>query len=128
MKNKKVVIDRSLNKEELYTTYLSLLSSNYNVNRRLTDTEKYILVQFMLLDEPKFKYNRFSSVARKKIKEKVDYSSTYVNNYLLALKNKGYILYDEDKILTLAPIINNMLEAEKLEINFNFTLKNEEKN
>lgn len=125
MKNKKVVIDRNLNREELYTTYLSLLSSNYNIKKRLTDTEKYILVRFMLLDEPKFYYNRFSSVARKKIKQEENYSSTYMNNYINALKAKGYLLYDSDKILCLAPIINNVLDADKLEINFNFTLKNE---
>jgi len=118
----KAEINRKLGREEFYTTFITLLGVNYEPKKRLTETEKKIVVQFMLLNEPKFMYNRFSSAARKRVRESLDCSDIYLNTYIDILKKKGYVTYDADNILVLAPSLEKIFKATTLELSFKFEI------
>lgn len=58
------ILERTLTREDFYETFLIMLGSNYPKEKRLTENERKILVEFMKLTDEKFKYNRFGKIAK----------------------------------------------------------------
>lgn len=125
MNEKKIVIESKASRREFLNNFLKLLSITYPESKKLRNTEREVLIEFMMLPE-RFKYNRFSTDARKKVtvllgkEEKTKY---IVNNYLDILRSKGYITRDADDIMCLHPLLEKMIDVDVLELKFKFLVE-----
>lgn len=87
--------------------YFEILNSLASSEQCLTEKEIITLIEFLLLP-PKFDYQRFSSVAKHKVIESLDFqydwklSMNNLNNKLYAIIPKGAIRRDTDKVLYIA--------------------------
>lgn len=82
--------------------------------KRITSTEKDVLVAFFLLDPEKFRYHRFSRVAKKKVIELFEamgqtLTKENLNFKIYRLIDKGYLTRDEDNIVTLKGYLDDFL-------------------
>lgn len=81
----------------------------------LADTETRVLAEFLLLEE-KFKYNRFSKVAKRKVlerlEEKYDWklSPINLNTKIYSLISKDFLARDEDGIIFIKPYLIKMVQ------------------
>ena len=123
-KEKKVEIERSVDRKTLFDSFLKLLGTNYSIEQRLSDGEREVLVEFMALPD-KFKYNRFSTLGRKVVRESLKKSNTHLNRYIYFLEKKKFIYKDNDGIFCLATVLDKILNVDKLELNFKFLVKDE---
>lgn len=105
--------------------YLRLLSLLDNKSV-LTEAEATVLVEFLCLPE-KFKYMRFSLVAKKKVAESLGLSAVNVNNKLYSLIEKNYLKRDEDNIIYAKDFVNKFINNFKntFEINVKLECKEE---
>lgn len=125
MKEKKIVIERkNIDKKEFYHNFLKLLSTTYPNDKKLTNAEREVLVEFMLLPE-RFKYNRFSTDARKRVTTSLGKGANtkyIINNYLDILRTKKYLIKDADNIECLHPVLDKIIDLDGLELNFKFVI------
>ncbi len=82
--------------------------------KRITQTEKDVLIGFFLLDSQKFRYQRFSRLAKKKVIEIFTsmgqkLTKENLNFKLYRLIDKGYLIRDEDNIVELKEYLNDLL-------------------
>lgn len=136
MKSKLIRIPYSLERTQIVLKLLELLNQvQPNPEKRTTETENKLIAEFLLLPESKFKHQRFSLLAKKRVvqalKEKYGWavSRENMNNKIYTLIEKGIITRDEDNILYIAsPIVRSystLVEAldSKQEFNFVFSFK-----
>lgn len=102
---------------------LSLLSF---LHSPLTDTEALILKTFLCLP-PKFRYHRFSSIARKAVirilsEQGLRLTSANLNNRLYSLIDKKYLRRDEDKVIYTADFLEKILLIYNKNRSFNISL------
>lgn len=116
------VLERSLTRKDFYDTFLIMLGSNYPKERRLTENERKVLIEFMGLTDEKFKYNRFGRIAKDRVIETLKITKPNLERYIKDLKKKGYIEKDSDNINSLNRMINKLLEINELELNFKFKI------
>lgn len=98
--------------------YLLRFFNAVNPNRAIlmTDTEIMYLTEFLLLPE-KYKYNRFSKLAKKKVCEAlkeskgIEIAITSVNPKLYSLVDKGVIKRDDDGVMYIKDYILNAVLA-----------------
>jgi len=117
------ILERTLTREDFYETFLIMLGSNYPKEKRLTENERKILVEFMKLTDEKFKYNRFGQIAKNVIAEKMNINKPNLERYIQDLRKKGYIEKDADNISSLNKMLNRLLGVGELELNFKFKIK-----
>lgn len=128
MKNKGIKVNKTLDPKEFYTTYIDMLDWLYSdAETTLTNREKDVLVEFMLLED-KFKYNRFGTQARKKVQNKLEVSYSNLQRQLGVLKDKGYIYKDADGIDCLKETLNAMIGVDNLKLEFNFKIEDSDNN
>jgi len=116
------ILERTLTREDFYETFLIMLGSNYPKEKRLTENERKILVEFMKLTDEKFKYNRFGKIAKNVIAEKMNINKPNLERYIQDLRKKGYIEKDADNISSLNKMLNRLLGVGELELNFKFKI------
>ena len=116
------VLERTLTREEFYNTFFIMLGSNYPKEKRLTENERKVLIEFMKLTDEKFKYNRFGKIAKNKVLEALNIKLANLERYIKDLKKKGYIQKDQDNISSLNKMLNKILEVSELELNFKFKI------
>lgn len=114
------ILERSLSRENFYDTFLIMIGSNYPKEKRLTENERKVLIEFMKLKEEKFKYNRFGKIAKDRVQVSLDVTRPNLERYLKDLRSKGYIEKDMDNIHSLNKTLNRLLDINELEINFKF--------
>lgn len=114
------LIERQLTKEDMFNTFLIMLGANYPKEKRLTDGERKVVLEFMKLTEDKFRYNRFSNLAKKKVCEALGMNKPNLDRYLQDIRKKGYIEKDSDNIYSLNKMLNKLLEVKELELSFKF--------
>lgn len=87
--------------------YFEILNSVAPPEQCLTEKEILVLIEFLLLP-PKFDYQRFSSVAKHKIIESLEFQYDWVlsmnnlNNKLYAMIPKGALRRDTDGVMYIA--------------------------
>jgi len=114
------LIERQLKREDFYNTFFIMLGANYPKEKRLTDGERKVLVEFMKLTDEKFKYNRFSNVAKNKVCAEIGINKPNLDRYLQDIRKKGYIEKDIDNMHSLNKMLSKLLEVKELELNFKF--------
>lgn len=97
-----------------FLTIISMTMSHLPENR-MSPTEQKMLAYFLCLKYPKFKYQMFSSLARKKARAmaKEDgwiVSDVNMNTKLYSLVEKGYLYRDEDNIMHLHKVLMKALD------------------
>lgn len=96
--------------------YFEILNSLAPLEQCLTEKEILTLIEFILLP-PKFEYQRFSSVAKHKVIESLEFqydwelSSNNLNNKLYAMIPKGALRRDTDGVIYIADHILNGAKA-----------------
>jgi hypothetical protein len=122
-----IKINKKSNKKVFFTWFINLLEMSQSKEKKLTDMQREILIEFMALPE-KYKYDRFSTKARKKVVQIVqekynkNYVPTWIGTNITRIKNKGYIVLNEDENLDLAISLERILNVKDIEINFKFEI------
>lgn len=102
--------------KQIYRRLFCILNAFYdNDDKKLTNTEINLLVEFLLLPRKKFEYQPFSTLAKTKVMETAkEYgwilSRENVNNKLYALVTKGYLWKDEDGVMYWQPHIKQLID------------------
>lgn len=104
----------------MFNTFLIMLGANYPKEKRLTDGERKVILEFMKLTEDKFRYNRFSNLAKKRVCATLNMNKPNLDRYLQDIRKKGYIEKDADNIYSLNKMLNKLLEVKELELSFKF--------
>ena len=86
-----------LNEEDYFTTHLSII--NPMLPKQLTPKEIQVLGAFMSLKGDIASVDRFGTSCRKIVKSKLDLSDGGLGNYIKSLKDKGFILINEEDIM-----------------------------
>lgn len=120
-KPKMMKVPLKMKRRDLLIKLLEIL--NYlNPKADLTLAEITMLVEFILLPSHKFKYQRFSTLAKKRVQESLikhynwKVSRENLNNKIYSLIEKNVIWRDEDGVLYLSSIF--LASAEKALENF----------
>lgn len=120
-----------LTKREALFKLLEFISLAMPKQKRATKKEMTLLVDFFLLPE-KFKYHRFSSAARKRLRKTLKESGNglaveTINTYIYTLIKKEYLYRDEDRMIYTKPLIkkelDNLLESYKENKPYSINLK-----
>lgn len=106
------------NRREYVKTYLEIL--NVIIPEPLTDTEISLLVEFLSLPK-KFKYNIFSSSAKKYVEEQFKSRGEKMSNNNISVKlgkmvKKGVIIKEDYNLYSLPNFISKDLDTEEIEI------------
>lgn len=97
----KIPVDKD--KRQSTLKYLDVLNVFCPKEAKMHEAEMKVLVEILLLEE-RFKYNRFSTLARKKIRERLlqrydwEVSTANLNSKIYSLRDKGFIREDKDKV------------------------------
>lgn len=112
-----------LNKDEYYVKHLSIINPVLPV--QLTNKEILVLASFMCLPPSITEDDRFNSLARKKVMEKLNLSPGGLGNYLKSMIEKGFLRKSD---ITKRISINEVLvpEQNKQGYIFKIELKKEE--
>lgn len=95
-----------LSEKEFLSKYLQIVNVLLPEEQQLIPSEIELVIEFAILPEEKFKYQRFGSLAKNrvieafKLKDKI-YSKVNINNKLYSLIDKKFIIRDEDSIMYL---------------------------
>lgn len=81
--------------------YLEVTNMLLEPSQRLTLGEMELIAAIASLPEEKYKYQRFSTGAKRKVSEKLGISIANINNRVHALAKKEFLRRDEDKVLYL---------------------------
>lgn len=91
-----------LPKSEYYKKHLAIINPLLPV--QMTDKEVEVIAAFLDVESELGKYT-FSSLGRKKIREKLKLSHGGLSNYIRELKNKSFLVKDKDGELTILDIL-----------------------
>ncbi len=85
------------------------------VDNQLTDAEIQLLCLFMSLPQDKFRHQRFGKLAKKKVLELAsnnnwELSVINLNNKIYSMVTKGFLVRDEDGIITISNKIENAVK------------------
>lgn len=99
---------------ELYFKLINFVISDKD--KRLSNSEIRLLALFMSLDHKKFQYQRFSTLAKKKVLELAKaqgwkLTSINITNKLYSLILKEFLTRDEDNVIYVSPkIVKGVME------------------
>lgn len=93
-----------LSEKEFLSKYLQFCNLLLSTEQQLTDSEIKLVIEFLLLPDDKFAYQRFGSLAKRKVIESAaqqdwELTKININNKIYALRNKGFLRKDIDKVL-----------------------------
>ena len=114
-------------------TYFELIQFALPAQKKLSELEIKLLIIFLSLPE-KFKYHRFSTIAKNKAMEIAKeenwiLSRINVNNKIYSMIDKGVLRRDEDNVIYLNPalqkgvdkLLNRIENKEPMEVTFDIT-------
>lgn len=119
-----------LEDKEFIQKYLEVCNTLLPQNQKLVDSEMALIIEFMMLPDDKFAYQRFGALAKRKVMENAkannwNLSKINLNNKLYSLLEKGFLRRDEDKVIYLPKHIvnatNEFRKNKKFEIVVNFS-------
>jgi len=98
---------KTLNLKEFYKEYVGHISNTLPSHKKITSMELEVLTEFWILEGALAEVGRFSTPAKRYIREEVFNFKTYsgLENYLTKLLKKGYIVNVDGK-KDIAPFIN----------------------
>ena len=87
--------------KDFLTIYLTLYNAVMPPHQRLVPSELELMVDFALLPEQKFQYQRFSTLAKNTVIRSTDRKLTKVNinNKIYSILDKGFLKRDEDGVI-----------------------------
>lgn len=90
-----------LSEYEYLIKYLEITNMLLDPAQRLTYGEMELVAAITILPDEKYKYQRFSMSAKKKVAEFLSITIANINNRIHALTIKKFLRKDEDKVLYL---------------------------
>lgn len=93
----------TLSEEDYYTTHLSII--NPMLPNQLTPKEIEVLGAFMSLKGDIVSSERFGTSCRKIVKKRLTLSDGGLGNYIKSLKEKGFILLNEEGIMYIPRVL-----------------------
>lgn len=124
-----------LSEREFLSKYLELTNILLPEEQRLIPSEIDLIIEFTLLPEEKFAYQRFGSLAKDKVIEAAatrnwKLSKLNINNKLYALLDKQFLRRDEDKVIYLPKhllaALKQFQKDQTFDVNIVFTYDNNE--
>jgi len=97
-----------LTEYEFLIKYLEITNLLLDPSQQLTHGEMELIASITILPEEKFKYQRFSMGAKKRVVEHLKITIPNINNRIHALTTKGFLRRDEDKVLYLPKHLLNV--------------------
>jgi hypothetical protein len=96
--------------------YLLVVNTLLPKEQQLVDSEIELIIEFLLLDNNKFNYQRFGPLAKKKVIENAGQrgwklTKININNKLYSLLEKGFLRRDTDKVVYMPKHVSTALEA-----------------
>lgn len=122
-------------RESLSKFFHFVNAAQLDSSKLLTETEIQVLIEFILLPE-KFKYQRFSTLAKRKVRELLKNNFNWVlskenlNNKIYAMIDKNILSRDEDGVIHLVKhlrvpiesLINAVTNKERYDIIFRYEI------
>lgn len=104
----------NLSESEFLGKFLNMINLLTPVEKHIAYAESQLLIEFLLLPEEKFKYQRFSNLAKAKViaacKEKGwSLTKINVNNKIYSLIDKGFLRRDDDGVIYVAKYLLSAL-------------------
>ena len=90
-----------LSEYEFLIKYLEITNLLLDTTQQLTHGEMELVASIAILPDEKYKYQRFSMSAKKKVSEHLQITIANINNRVHALTVKNFLRKDEDKVLYL---------------------------
>ena len=79
--------------EEYYVTHLTVINPFLNI--KLSSKEIEVLAAFMEIKGELVEDDRFNTIVRKKVRDKLGLSSAGLSNYLKTMQEKGHLIKNE---------------------------------
>lgn len=123
----KVKFDK-LDEETFLDKLLDVINLLSPEDNRMSPLEKKVLTLFILLPEERFKYQRFSTLAKSKVLKLAEernwkLSHINLNNKIYGLVQKGFLRRDEDKVIYIPEYIlkahKEFIKNKTYEVNIN---------
>lgn len=100
----------NLSESEFLEKFLNMVNMLSSPEKNIATAEAQLLIEFLLLPEEKFKYQRFSSLAKAKVIQSAasknwNLTKINVNNKIYSLIDKGFLRRDEDGVIYIAKYI-----------------------
>ncbi len=116
-----------LSEKDFLYKYLDIINILLPQEQQLIPSEIELVIEFAILPEEKFYYQRFGALARSKVieafKEKGKvFTKVSINNKLYSLLDKKFLIRDEDSIIYLPKHLLNTLSTFRKEKKFNINL------
>lgn len=116
---------KKISLKNFYKEFLKHISNSFPHEyqfKRLTDMEIEVLTEFWILEGDLIEDDRFSTTAKRHIREKVFNFKSYagLENYLTKLLSKGFLVIGEDGKKKINPSFD--LPKDKIRENKSFTL------
>lgn len=92
-----------LHKNKYYELHLNIINNFLPV--QMTPKEIEVLSIFMSFDGELAEKARFGSTARKLVKEKMGITTAGLSNYMRTLKEKGFIIGEDENSYVILPIL-----------------------
>ncbi|OQB03520.1 MAG: hypothetical protein BWY21_02156 [Parcubacteria group bacterium ADurb.Bin216] len=116
-----------LSEKEFLFRYLEIMNSLLPESQRLIPSEIELVIEFAILPEDRFQYQRFGSLAKNKVIESFSsqgrtFTKVNINNKLYSLLEKKFLVRDEDKIIYLPKHLLQALSAFRKDLLFNMNI------
>ena len=100
----------NLSESEFLEKFLNMVNMLSSPEKNIATAEAQLLIEFLLLPEEKFKYQRFSSLAKAKVIQSAasknwNLTKINVNNKIYSLIDKGFLRRDTDGVIYIAKYI-----------------------
>jgi hypothetical protein len=100
----------NLSESEFLEKFLNMVNMLSPPEKSIAQAESQLLIEFLLLPEEKFKYQRFSSLAKAKVIQSAaskgwNLTKINVNNKIYSLIDKGFLRRDEDGVIYITKYI-----------------------
>lgn len=116
----------ALSEFDFLVKYLEITNMLLEPAQRLTLGEMELVAAITSLPEEKYKYQRFSTGAKRRVSEQLGITMQNINNRVHALATKNFLRRDEDKVLYLPKHILAVFEEfKKGEVTLTFKLPND---
>ena len=119
-----------LSEYEFLIKYLQITNLLLDPTQQLTFAEMEMVASIAILPDEKYKYQRFSLSAKKRVAEHLSITIANINNRVHALTIKNFLRKDEDRVLYLPKHLLKALQefqaSKGTDIIFKFTLNGTE--
>ena len=113
---------KEINLKDFYKEFVGHISNTLPEHKRITTMELEVLTEFWIMDGALAEIGRFSTAAKKHIRENVFNFKTYsgLENYITKLSKKGYLVTNEKGDKMISKSVN--LPKERIKASGKFSL------